>query len=193
MELIFATNNQNKINELQALLPKKIKIKSLAELHLDHIKLEETGDTFQENALQKAKAIYLQKGIPTFAEDSGLVVNSLGGAPGIYSARYAGEDGNDEANNKKLLESLEGVEDRSAYFIAVIALYDGEDVQYFEGRINGQIALAPKGESGFGYDPLFIPTGYENTFAELGFAEKNKISHRALALKKFCDFMERLR
>lgn len=193
MELVFATSNQNKIKELQALLPKKIKLKSLADLQLDHIKLEETGSTFQENALQKAKAIYLKKGLPTFAEDSGLVVNSLDGAPGIYSARYAGKEATDQDNNKKLLESLKNKADRSAYFIAVIVLYDGQEAHCFEGRCNGYIAMEAKGNEGFGYDPIFVPENFKQSFAELGLEKKNKISHRALALEKFREFLERLR
>lgn len=193
MELVFATSNQNKIKELQPLLPNKIKLKSLADLHLDYIQLEETGSTFQENALQKAKALYLKIGVPTFAEDSGLVVNSLDGAPGIYSARYAGTDATDQDNNNKLLESLKGKSDRSAYFIAVIVLYDGQNTHCFEGRCHGHVAKEAKGNEGFGYDPLFVPEGYEQSFAELGFEEKNKMSHRAIALEKFCEFLERLR
>lgn len=193
MQLIFATKNENKVKELHAYLHNKIDILSLKDVFPAGIQLSETGNTFQENALEKVKAVYLKTGKACFAEDSGLVVKALDGAPGIYSSRYAGEDGNDAKNNEKLLKELKDVEDRSAYFIAVIALYDGEDVYYFEGKCHGRIGQSLEGEDGFGYDPLFIPDGYENSFAILGMEVKNKISHRVKALAKFRDFLEKFR
>lgn len=193
MELIFATQNQNKTKELTSIFPKNITLKSLQDIGLSDLNIEETGSTFQENALIKAQAIYLKVGTPTFAEDSGLVVNALNGSPGIYSARFAGLGATPEENNQKLLQELIDQEDRSAYFIAVVALYDGEETHYFEGRCHGTIAFSPSGTEGFGYDPIFIPDGYHQTFAEIGLEEKNKISHRAKAIEKFINFLERLR
>lgn len=188
-ELIFATQNTNKIKEIQAILEGQYLVKGLEEMNLG-FELPETGKTLAENALQKAKFISENYQVSCFADDSGLEVEALLGAPGIFSARYAGPEKNADANMDKLLFELQPFENRNASFVTVIALvFEGENY-FFEGRIVGEIAKEKKGGSGFGYDPIFIPQGYTQTFAELSLEEKNKISHRAIAVGKLIEFLE---
>jgi XTP/dITP diphosphohydrolase len=188
MKLVIASNNQKKLLEIRQCLPANFEVFSLNDLNID-VEIEETGQTFQENAAIKAKAIFEICKLPVLADDSGLEVEALNGAPGIYSARFAGEPKNDEANNTKLLKLLENHLNRKALFICVLALYNGIELQFFEGIVNGKIAVVESGSQGFGYDPLFIPDGFSNTFAELSKEIKNTISHRAKAIQLFSEFV----
>jgi XTP/dITP diphosphohydrolase len=183
MELIIATHNPGKVEEFKKILPLNWKVKSLRELK-DEEEIAETGTTFEENALLKAKHVYQKYHQPCIADDSGLVVDALGGAPGIFSARYAGIEKSSEKNNQKLLEELEKIVNRRAQFVCAIAYVDGQEEKLFSGVCQGHITTAERGDGGFGYDPLFIPLGYDHTFAELDRSVKNKISHRAVALEK---------
>lgn len=183
----MATHNVNKKRELEELLePFKIKVKSPADMpNLPEI--IEDGQSFAENAIKKVRLAAAHTGLTCLADDSGLQVKELGGQPGIYSARFAGDDCNDEANNRKLLDMMAGLPawQRQARFVCVVAICDPNgEVQTVKGVCPGHIALAAAGDQGFGYDPLFIPCGYTKTFAQLSAEEKNRISHRALALKK---------
>jgi XTP/dITP diphosphohydrolase len=192
--LVFASTNKNKISEIAAILPSGYKLLSLDDIMLKG-EIEETGKTISENSLIKARSVadYLRaKNIdyPVFADDSGLEVDALDGAPGVHSARYAGEHRSVPDNNKKLLEELKHVTKRQARFVTVISFIKGEEVKTFEGEIKGTIAHEPRGSNGFGYDPLFIPRGYRSTFAELSPAEKNSISHRAQAVIKLVAYLK---
>ncbi len=187
-QLLFASNNKGKISEINSLVSKPIQIITLAEAGITE-ELPEPYFTFKENAWSKAQYAFHKAGIPCFAEDSGLVVPALQGAPGVFSARYAGPSANDEANNTKLINELKEITDRSAYYQAVICFINSEGTYYFEGRCPGTIALNPAGTGGFGYDPLFIPEGSQRTFAEFSPEEKNKISHRAKALQQLTGFL----
>lgn len=191
-KLVFATNNRHKLEEVSAMTGGTVKIVSLAEIGC-HDDIPETADTFQGNALQKAAYVYEHFGLPCFADDSGLEVDCLEGIPGVLSARYAGEHGNSEANIAKLLDAMKGSENRKADFKTVVALIlpDGK-TEFFEGRVDGVITTEKRGEEGFGYDPIFIPDGYDKTFAELGEDIKNKISHRAKAIAALCEYLKRL-
>lgn len=187
-KLVFATNNAHKLSEVRAILATQYEIISLAELNcFDDI--PETADTLEGNALLKAQYIFDKFQVNCFADDTGLEVDALNGAPGVYSARYAGEDNDAKKNVEKLLLNLTGESIRTANFRTVIALIENGKIHYFEGKIEGKIATEPKGETGFGYDPVFIPDGYSQSFAELGIEEKNKISHRALAVQKLADYL----
>jgi len=189
MQLIFATHNKNKLNEVNALISKAISLLSLDDIHLPN-EIEETELTIEGNALLKAKTIYNQTHINCFADDSGLCIDILKGAPGVYSARYAGEPKSDEANINKVLHKLSGEKNRAAHFKTVMALVmDGKEF-LFEGIVNGKITEQKIGANGFGYDPIFIPNGYENTFAEMSKGEKNAISHRGIALHKMIEFLK---
>lgn len=191
MILIFATHNAKKLIEAQHILPASLVIKSLVDVAYDH-DIVENADTFEGNAKLKTDAIFSVFGEACFADDSGLVVPSLGGLPGVKSARYASDSMpvSHEANNDKLLRALKNSGNRSAYFISVMCLKLPDHTEYyFEGRVTGQIAESPKGDMGFGYDPVFIPYGYTQTFAELGSAVKNQISHRARALNQMSSFL----
>ena len=190
-KLVFATNNRHKLEEVSAMTGGTVKIVSLAEIGC-HDDIPETADTFQGNALQKAAYVYEHFGLPCFADDSGLEVDCLGGIPGVLSARYAGEEHNSEANMKKLLHELEGVENRKAQFRTIFALIIEGKEHLFEGIVKGEIIKQRKGNAGFGYDPIFVPEGYTQTFAEMGSEEKNKISHRAKAVGKLCKFLHTL-
>ena len=182
MELIFATNNNNKLEEVRQRLPHH-KILSMKDIQcFDDI--AETGSTFEENALIKAQYIYSRFGLSCFADDSGLEVEALNGEPGVYSARYSGEHNNTEANMNKLLTKLQGITNRKAKFITVICLLLEGKEYFFRGEIHGTITNERKGIEGFGYDPIFLPDGYTKTFAEMTTGEKNKFSHRALAIEK---------
>lgn len=191
MILIFATHNAKKLIEAQHILPASLVIKSLVEVSYDQ-EIIEDADTFEGNAKLKTDAIFSVFGEACFADDSGLVVPSLGGLPGVKSARYASDSMpvSHDANNVKLLEALQDKSDRSAYFISVMCLkLPNQTEYYFEGRVTGRIAESPQGDMGFGYDPVFIPDGHTQTFAELGPAVKNQISHRARALNQMSSFL----
>ena len=188
-KLIFATNNAHKLGEVQALLGDAFTLVTLRECGITE-DIPETADTLEGNALQKARYVYEKTGLDCFADDTGLEVDALGGAPGVHSARYA-TDGHDfAANNRLLLKNLEGVTDRTARFRTVIALIlDG--VEYtFEGRVDGTIATAESGSEGFGYDPLFVPSGEIITFAQMSAEAKNAISHRGRAVAKLVNFLK---
>jgi XTP/dITP diphosphohydrolase len=188
MELVFASSNQNKVAEIQKLVGNKIKLLSLKDIHCTE-EIEETGKTFRENALIKARYVFEKYKFNCFADDSGLEVEALNNEPGVYSARYAGEPKNDLNNIQKLLKKLAPKTTRKACFKTVIALvFDGKEY-FFEGKINGQISLQPIGDGGFGYDPVFIPDGYDRTFAQMTLEEKNSISHRAIAIKKLVEYL----
>ncbi len=188
MKLIFATQNQHKLQEIKLLLPKSIELISLADINFTD-DIAETADTLKGNALLKAKYIYERFAINCFADDSGLEVEVLNGAPGVYSARYAGLQKNDADNNQKLLAQLEGKPNRNACFKTVIALVLNGKEYTFDGVIEGTILEEMHGTQGFGYDPLFKPNGYNKTFAQISAEEKSKISHRALAVNKLVDFL----
>ncbi len=188
-KLVFATNNAHKLEEIRAILGNKIEILSLNDIDC-HADIPETADTLEGNAALKAQYIYNNYGLDCFADDTGLEVEALNGAPGIYSARYAGGDGHDsEANMNKLLSEMKGKENRKARFRTAICLIEGGAEHLFEGIVNGEIINERRGGAGFGYDPVFMPEGYSETFAEMGNAEKNKISHRARAVEKLCEYL----
>ena len=193
--IVFATNNQHKLQEIREILSPEFEIVSLKEIGC-HEDIPETGNTLEENALQKARYISERYHISCFADDTGLEVEALEGAPGVHSARYAeGTDHDSEANMTKLLRKLEGKENRQARFRTVIALIElGEDetenVHLFEGIVEGHISTERQGTEGFGYDPIFVPEGYEKSFAALGETIKNHISHRARAVKKLADYLK---
>lgn len=187
-KIVFATNNKHKLDEIRKISEGKLEILSLNDINCQ-TEIPETGTTLEENALIKARFVKDNFGYDCFADDTGLEVKALGGAPGVYSARYAGEDCKAEDNIRKLLSNLAGVDDRNATFRTVIALLMGDKQYFFEGVIPGKIIDEKRGESGFGYDPIFIPDGYEQTFAELGDEIKNTISHRAIATDKLIRFL----
>ena len=188
MRLIFATHNKNKLKEVKSLIPNTIELLSLDDINLLE-EIEETASTIEGNALLKAQTIYKQTGINCFADDSGLLVDSLNGAPGVYSARYAGEHKSDSDNLEKLLKELSDKNNRNAHFKTVMALIiDGKE-HLFEGIINGTITKEKTGTNGFGYDPIFLPKGYTETFAEMNSEVKNVISHRAKAMKQLVEFV----
>jgi XTP/dITP diphosphohydrolase len=189
MELIFATNNLHKLQEIQNLLTPNFKLIGLSELGVEE-EIPETGDTLNANASEKAWYIYNKFGKNCFADDTGLEVEQLNNEPGVYSARYAGEEKDSQKNMALLLRKLEGETNRKACFRTVISLIiDGKEHQ-FEGRVDGTIATSPRGELGFGYDPVFIPNTHPVTFAQLDLAEKNAISHRGNAIRKLIGFLE---
>lgn len=187
-ELVFATNNQNKADEVSALLEGQYKILTLKDIGCE-VDIPETGLTFAENAALKSNFIYEHYNLDCFGDDSGLEVDALDNEPGIYSARYSGIR-DDQKNLELVLQKLYGKTDRKARFITVIALSQGGEDYLFEGKIEGTIRNEPKGDHGFGYDPIFQPDGYGVTFAEMTKAEKNKISHRAIAMNKLIEFLK---
>lgn len=186
---VFATNNVHKLEEVAAILKDKVEILSMRDIDCT-TDIPETADTLEGNALIKARFIFENYHLDCFADDTGLEVEALNGAPGVYSARYAGDAHNSEANMQKLLRELDGVENRKAQFRTVFALIINGKEHLFEGIVKGEITKNRKGISGFGYDPIFVPEGYTQTFAEMGNELKNKISHRAVATKKLCRFLE---
>ena len=190
-KLVFATNNAHKLEEVAAILGEKIELFSLNDIGC-HTDIPETAATLEGNAMLKSSFIFKNYGLDCFADDTGLEVEALDGAPGVYSARYAGGEAHDsQANMLKLLHDLEGKKNRKAQFRTAISLIlDGKEY-LFEGVIKGEIIKEKRGDSGFGYDPIFKPEGYDKTFAELGNDIKNKISHRALAVQKLCEFLQR--
>ncbi len=188
-KLVFATNNQHKLKEVSAILGDEIGIMSLEDINC-YADIPETADTLEGNALLKAEFVHNNYNIDCFSDDTGLEVEALDGAPGVYSARYAGDEHNAEANMLKLLHELEHVKNRKAQFRTVIILIMNNEKYVFEGIIRGEIVMDKRGISGFGYDPIFIPEGYDQTFAELGDNIKNEISHRAQAVNKLCKFQK---
>ncbi|HHH53729.1 MAG TPA: RdgB/HAM1 family non-canonical purine NTP pyrophosphatase [Bacteroidetes bacterium] len=189
-KLVFATSNPNKIVEANKLLKD---IKNIVVISKDEYGIKEdipeTGNTIKENAIIKARYVFEKYNISCFAEDTGLEVEALNGEPGIYSARYAGKGRNDIANMEKLLSKLSIHRNKNAQFKTVIAFIDNSGLHTFEGIVKGRITNKPQGDSGFGYDPIFVPDGCDKTFAELGLDVKNRISHRSKAVKKLVDFL----
>ena len=189
MKIVFATNNKHKLEEIKDILGKDFEIVSLAEIGC-HEDIPETGLTLEENARQKSTYIVEHYNHDCFADDTGLEVEALGGEPGVHSARYAeGTDHDSEANMRKLLSKMLNVKDRTARFRTVISLIINGVEHQFEGRVEGRIATEKHGKEGFGYDPIFIPEGYDKSFAELGEEVKNQISHRARAVKKLAEYL----
>ena len=190
-QIIFATNNAHKLGEVQALLGDKVQLTTLRECGITE-DIPETAETLEGNALQKARYVYERTGADCFADDTGLEVDALDGAPGVHSARYA-TDGHDfAANNRLLLKNLEGETNRRANFRTVIALILNGEEHLFEGRVDGEITLQESGNGGFGYDPLFIPEGHEVTFADMSAEQKNAISHRGRAVAKLVEFLKQI-
>lgn len=201
MKIVFATNNQHKLQEIRDILGSEFEIVSLKDIGCD-VDIPETGNTLEENAMQKAQYVYDHYNLSCFADDTGLEVEALNGEPGVHSARYAeGTDHDSEANMAKLLRNLEGKDNRKARFRTVIALIQKQDVcpcgctsikkvNRFEGIVDGSIATEKHGTAGFGYDPIFVPEGYDKSFAELGKSIKNGISHRARAVAKLAEYLK---
>lgn len=191
MKICLATNNKGKIEELKALLSEKdIEIVSLAEIGC-HVDLPETHFTFHQNSLQKAQYVYDNFQIACISDDSGLSIEALNNEPGVLSARYAGQHGNDKANVDLVLQKMKNINTRNAFFTTVITFININGLAtQFEGRIDGKITEESIGNQGFGYDPIFIPNGYEATFAQFSKAEKNKISHRAKAMEKLILYLK---
>jgi len=188
MELLFATNNKHKLKEIQHLLGHKIKLLCLDDIHCND-EIPEDYHTLEENASQKAWYIYNKYGVNCFADDTGLEIEYLNNEPGVFSARYAGPGKNSEDNIVKVLELLKGIKQRKARFRTVISLLiDGKETQ-FEGIVNGTILTEKHGDDGFGYDPIFLPEGFNQSFAEMSLSEKNKISHRAMASQKLVRYL----
>lgn len=189
MKLLFVTNNQHKISEISALIKKEaITLIGLSQVGIAE-EIPETGSTLQQNALQKAEYAFEKTNLWCFADDTGLEVEALGGSPGVLSARYAGEAKNASENLELLLKNMKNIENRRAKFTTVIALILDNKRYLFEGTVEGKIAETPLGQEGFGYDPVFIPNGYTQTFAQIPLTLKNNISHRAIAVKKLIDFI----
>lgn len=188
-KLVFATNNAHKLSEVKAILEPEFQIISLTDLNCND-DIPETATTLEGNALIKAKYISDKFGLDCFADDTGLEVEELNGEPGVYSARYAGENHDANKNMIKVLDLLGNTENRKACFRTLITLIQNGETTSFEGKIDGTISLKPSGNSGFGYDPIFVPEGYNLSFAELSSEEKNLISHRALAVKKLTEHLK---
>ena len=188
-KLVVATNNAHKLEEIAAILGDEMELFSLKDINC-HADIPETADTLEGNARQKAMYIYENYGMDCFADDTGLEVDALNGAPGVFSARYAGDGHDSEANMQKLLKELKGKENRKAQFRTAICLIMEGKEYLFEGIVKGAIIEEKRGGAGFGYDPIFVPEGYDQTFAELGNDIKNTISHRARAVEKLCTFLK---
>lgn len=194
MKIVFATNNKNKLREIREIVGDKFEILSLANINCD-VDIPETGATLEENAMQKARYVWDNYHMNVFADDTGLEVEALGGEPGVHSARYAeGTDHDSNANMAKLLRRLDKNNNRKAQFRTVIALImnEGQTILEFEGKVEGHIATEKHGTEGFGYDPIFVPEGYDKSFAQLGEEIKNGISHRARAVKKLAEYLANL-
>lgn len=190
-KLVFATNNAHKLEEIRHILSGKVEVLSLRDIECDD-EIEETGTTLEENALIKARYIYQKYGLDCFADDTGLLVDALDGRPGVYSARYAGPNCSPADNRALMLRELDGVPTpRTAHFTTVIALIEAGQETLFTGSVQGEITTEERGEEGFGYDPIFCPVGYRETFAELGGEVKNLISHRARAVAKLVNYLLR--
>lgn len=190
-KIVFATNNQHKLEEVRAMIGDYFQVLSLKDIDCNE-DIPENGLTFEENAISKARYIKEHYGYDCFADDSGLEVTALNNAPGVFSARYAGEPSNSQRNIEKLMHEMQGKEERSARFRTCIAYLTGEEECYFEGCVEGSIIDTLRGCNGFGYDPLFVPCGYDITFAEMSSEEKNKISHRAIAVQKLIEYLLRI-
>lgn len=188
-KIVFATNNPNKLKEVKEALP-NIEIVSLKEIGCLE-ELPEEQDTLKGNAQQKAQYVFDNYGVPCFADDTGLLIDALDGAPGVYSARYAGPECDSEKNMDLVLENLKSLSNRSAKFQTVICLFDAEGPQFFNGEVQGEILTERTGDEGFGYDPIFKPTGYDQSFAEMSMELKNEISHRGKAVREFIAFLSR--
>jgi XTP/dITP diphosphohydrolase len=191
LQLIFASQNKHKAEEIKALLPSTIELLSLADLNYKD-DIPETSPTLAGNALQKAEFIFEKFKAPCFADDTGLEIDALDGRPGVYSARYAGENKSADDNIQKILAELAGVDNRIAKFKTVIALVGMGKPLFFEGIVQGTITKSKQGTNGFGYDPVFMPDGYSITFAQMNLKEKNKLSHRAHAVNKFAEYLNQL-
>jgi len=187
-KIVLATSNKNKVIEINQIVKGKIEFISLDSLGFEG-EIPEDQDTIEGNAFQKSNYIFQLYGIQTLSEDTGLFVNSLNGEPGVYTARYAKRSQSELSNTDFLLNRMKGIKDRSAYFETVFCLISIKETLYFESKCYGEISLNPKGSEGFGYDPIFIPNGYVQTFAELDYKIKNKIGHRGLALKQLMDYL----
>ncbi len=192
MELVFATNNQHKLDELQAIVGNEIKLLSLKDIGCTE-EIPEEQPTLEGNARQKSMYVFEKYGYPCFADDTGLEIEALNGEPGVYSARYAGEEKSAEANMNKVLKNLTGTNSRKARFRTVISLVTNGREKQFEGIVEGEILTEKRGASGFGYDPIFQPTGFSTTFAEMKMADKSRISHRGRAVEKLVDFLKQNR
>jgi len=191
MKIVFATNNPNKLKEIQALMPTGVEILSLKEIGCTE-DIPETGDTLEANAFQKAHYLKEHYGYDCFADDTGLEVDALEGAPGVYSARYAGPERSAEANMAKILSELKGNNNRKAQFRTAIALILNGEEHLFEGKVEGHISEAKQGKEGFGYDPIFIPENETRSFAQMSMEEKGAISHRGRAVRKLIEHLGRL-
>jgi XTP/dITP diphosphohydrolase len=191
MRVCFATNNPKKLEEIRAYLGIGWQVLSLEEIGCRE-ELPETGHTLEANSLQKAQWVWDHYQIACFADDTGLEVAALQGAPGVDSAHYAGPQRSNEDNVRLLLQNLRGKQDRSARFRTVLSYIDQDGVQHFEGEVGGTVIDAPRGEGGFGYDPVFMPEGHEQTFAEMPLHQKNSMSHRARAMKKLAHFLKQI-
>lgn len=190
MQLVFATNNPNKIKEVQSMIPEEIKLLSLSDIGcLEDV--PETQTTIKGNAIQKAEYIKSTYGYDCFADDTGLEIEALNGEPGVYSARYAGEQRNADDNMNKILANLENIQNRNAQFKTVIALHLNGQLITFTGICEGNITSSKHGENGFGYDPIFKAKGFEKTFAEISLEEKNRIGHRGKAMKQLVDYLSK--
>ena len=187
-ELVFATNNKHKTEEVGKLLLNEYKVLNLSDIGCT-VDIPETGDTFEENAFLKSSYVVKNYQLDCFADDSGLEIEALNNEPGIYSARYSGQK-DDQVNLELVLQKMEGLSNRKARFKTVISLIQGEQNHFFEGVINGYILENPIGDQGFGYDPVFVPEGYEQSFAQMSMEQKNQISHRAIAMRKLIAFLK---
>lgn len=192
MKLVFATNNQHKIQEVQYILKNNFQVSGLTDINFND-ELPETGNTLEENALQKARYINEKFMIDCFADDTGLEIEALNGRPGVFSARYAGEEKSAEKNIQKVLLEMKYLQNRNAYFKTIISLIINNTEYLFEGKVQGIISHELKGNYGFGYDPIFIPSGSGRSFAEMTIEEKNKISHRSIAVNKLAAFLNDLK
>jgi len=190
MQLCFVTNNKNKLLEVSSILQPIVKINSLDDIGF-YDQILETGSTLEENSLVKAKCIYDKFGMNCFADDTGLEIDALDGDPGVYSARYAGLNCNADDNINLVLNNMKDVSNRKAIFRTVITLFLDSEQFSFEGKVDGKISLEPKGNFGFGYDPIFVPNGFDNTFGEMRSIDKNKISHRKKAINRLSLFLDK--
>jgi len=189
MELVFATNNKHKLKELQTILGNSFRLLSLNDIGCFE-EIPEEQPTLEGNARQKAQHVYEKFGYPCFADDTGLEISALNGEPGVFSARYAGEEKDSNANMNKVLKKMAKINNRKARFRTVISLIENSREEQFEGLVEGEIIREKRGDSGFGYDPIFLPGGFDKTFAEMNLEEKNKISHRGRAVEKLIRFLK---
>ena len=191
--LLFVSTNRHKLEEIKSMIPQAYSVKNLNDIGWDE-EIPEPFDTFEENAAAKVSYFFRSTHTPSFAEDSGLAIDALGGRPGVFSARYAGIHGNNQKNIEKVLEEMQGVEMRSATFVSVIAFQTAENnIQYFTGKVLGRITEKIMGSGGFGYDPIFIPDGFAESFGILPVALKNRISHRSKSIEKFLEFLQEIK